>query len=229
VPGLIRSARSVSALLNNVLDVCTKLPYPGNPHPKAQTELAGQQLQTIAGSGQNADYFLTGDGGQHLSDLRDAALAGAPVWGGETIAEDRLHYGDPDGPSVTFASIQAVAEPPPPVGQDQLPPLGPGDIPGRARYIGNRHFANAGVDGGMVLPVIDAMAPRTSPTRSTTSGLMSAPTGARNGWSSAPTAASTTPKTTTRPSRRSRERARRPPPAGPTVVPPDRRRHSRTW
>lgn len=117
------------------------------PNAPGNTELARKLLKTIADSGQDAPYFLTGAGGQSLENLRYAATQGVPVWGGGTAAP--VAFGPADQP-VPFAHIQGIAEVLA-VGAHQLAPLPPGVV--RDRYVGGMPFGNAG--GAMILPYVD--------------------------------------------------------------------------
>lgn len=143
VPALMDDAVKAGLDVSAVLTECG-----GN------TLRAEQLLKRVNDSGHRSDYFLAGEGGQRLQDLRYAAVMGSPVWSGKTVAETGLHYGASGGPTVSFASIKAVAEGLPPVGED-LPDL-PDDEPDRPRYIGNRPYGNDGSDNGMVLPAVTA-------------------------------------------------------------------------
>jgi hypothetical protein len=166
VPKLISDTRAVGADLLAVLQECRPPNEPGQPPLQGQaalegnTELAEKLLKTIADSGQNATYFLTGAGGQRLVDLKYAANAKAPVWAGTTVARNALRFGPlysgplnvgaPHlSPSVPFAQIRGLAEQLP-VGQQVLPPL-PGGVV-RDRYVGGGVFGNIGAENGMILP-----------------------------------------------------------------------------
>ncbi|WP_367129214.1 ribonuclease domain-containing protein [Saccharothrix sp. HUAS TT1] len=156
VPKLLSAATAVGAVLLDVLTACRATAPPGQPAPhgpaalKGNTELAGKLLKTIADSGQDADFFLTGAGGQSLANLRYATVSGDPVWGGATVATSAVRFG-PVGHPVLFAQITAIAEPLPPLDQHTLPPLPPGVV--RDRYVGGMQFNNSG--GAMILPVVD--------------------------------------------------------------------------
>ncbi len=150
VPALIREAALTGLDVVDVVDQCTPLPAPGDPHPLARTDLAAELIATVKASGRPASFFLTGEGGRWVEHLRFAALAHAPVWDGTTVAETDLHYGPENGPAVTLAFITARAEQPPLPGQN-LPPPPPG-YDGLGRYCGGRPFDNNGSQQGMMLP-----------------------------------------------------------------------------
>lgn len=156
VPQLMASAETVGAVLLDVLNACRATAPHGQPAPhglaalQGNTGLAGKLLKAVADSGQGIDFFLTGAGGQSLANLRYAAVQGNPVWGGETVATNEVHFG-PLGQPVPFAQVRALAEPLPPVGQHALPPLPDGAV--RDRYVGGMPFNNTG--GAMILPRVD--------------------------------------------------------------------------
>jgi guanyl-specific ribonuclease Sa len=156
VPKLLPQATEVGVVLLDVLTVCRATAPHGQPalHGQAalkgNTELAGKLLKTIADSGQNADFFLNGAGGQSLANLKYATVQAALVWGGKTVAASDVHFGPVDQP-VLFEQIRAVVEPPPPLGEHTLPELPDGVV--RDRYVGGMLFNNTG--DAMILPVVD--------------------------------------------------------------------------
>jgi hypothetical protein len=144
IPGLMQDSITTNANLFDVLHECG-----------TDTVLAGKLLKKVIASGQDIDYFLTGDGGRGLSQLRFAAATGSPLWAGDTTPGAGITCGPPGQP-VTFNHIMGVAEPAPPPGQN-LAPLAPGQ-PARDRYIGGEPFGNVGAENGMLLPFFDNVA-----------------------------------------------------------------------
>jgi len=147
IPNVLAGAAKAGVAVNDVLNAC-----PAGPG-KANAALAAALVKTINDTGQTADYFLTGEGGQQLGDLRFAASAGAPVWAGQRVDGTTLKFGTPAG-SVSLNAIIAIAEPLP-VGAQELPALPPG-TPLRDRYVGGREFLNVGAKQGTVLPAREA-------------------------------------------------------------------------
>jgi hypothetical protein len=139
LPLLLKPAQAVGANLLDVLKEC-------RPEGKSVGEhsLAWDLLAMVADSGQDIDYFLTGDGGHLLFHLRSAAKYEAKLWGGQTILAAELRCGPPNGPLVTFEQIQAIAD------------LAGGGVGlGGHRYMGGSAYGNISAKDCVLLPEWD--------------------------------------------------------------------------
>ncbi|MEV8441618.1 ribonuclease domain-containing protein [Actinosynnema sp. NPDC051121] len=145
IPELLKVSKGVDADLAAVLSACRYMPDTAGW--TGQTIVAAKLLKTIVDSKRKAAFFLTGNGGQRLGDLRDAGSEGAPVWAGATVTG--VQVGPPNQTTLTVDDIIAAAMPLHQVVQNQ-----PGGVVGD-RYVGGAGFVNIGVQKGMILPKYD--------------------------------------------------------------------------
>jgi hypothetical protein len=144
VPVLIGLAHAANVALADVFHE-----FPADT--KGDTAKAEAALTTIRDSGQNADFFLTGRGGQGWGDLRFAGEKQAPVWNDDQIARTDVHFGPLTKPTTTLAVIKAAAQSPAP-GKKKLAPLQQED-PDNPRYM-KKEYGNLGVKRCMILPYV---------------------------------------------------------------------------
>ncbi|MGH3901189.1 MAG: ribonuclease domain-containing protein [Pseudonocardiaceae bacterium] len=138
LPGLLDTARKPPLNLNSAQVEEVLRTYKGST---ADAEKLFTNIDVkLQNTGNDATWFLSGAGGQTLSDLARLLRHGdARIWTGDTCPAPK--YGPLAGPAVAFAHITNYAVPM--VGASRPPPGG---------YAGNRSYGNGGIAPDMALP-----------------------------------------------------------------------------